>query len=153
MKTRSFTCRMSVAVVLVVLARPAAAQVTTGSILGTVKDAAGAEVPGAVVTITEQGKRTSNTYTTDAGGAYVAPFLIPGTYEWTYEPETTNYSGAYPYGWCLDHGAGPCAQFFGGQTSASPYALMWQWSGDGGATNGIGGFNGDLDMIDAIRQS
>ena len=78
---------------------------------------------------------------------------IPHTYEWTYEPETTNYSGAYPYGWCLDHGAGPCAQFFGGQTSASPYALMWQWSGGGGATNGIGGFNGDLDTIDAIRQN
>jgi hypothetical protein len=79
--------------------------------------------------------------------------LIPHTYEWTYEPETTNYSGAYQYGWCLDHGAGPCAQFFGGQTSASPYALMWQWSGGGGATNGIGGFNGDLDTIDAIRQN
>ena len=63
--------------------------------------------------------------------------LIPHTYEWTYEPETTNYSGAYPYGWCLDHGAGPCAQFFGGQTSASPYGLMWQWSGGGGVTNGI----------------
>jgi hypothetical protein len=77
--------------------------------------------------------------------------LIPNTYEWTYEPETTNYSGAYPYGWCLDHGAGPCAQFFGGQTSASPTALMWQWSGGGGVTNGIGGFNGDLDTIDAIR--
>jgi MFS family permease len=71
----------------------------------------------------------------------------------TYEPETTNYSGAYPYGWCLDHGAGPCAQFSGGQTSASPYALMWQWSGGGGITNGIGGFNGDLDTIDAIRQN
>jgi hypothetical protein len=79
--------------------------------------------------------------------------LIPDTYEWTYEPETTNYSGAYPYGWCLDHGAGPCAQSFGGQTSASPYALMWQWSGGGGATNGIGGFNGDLDTIDATRLS
>jgi hypothetical protein len=26
-----------------------------------------------------------------------------------------------------------------------------QWSGGGGATNGIGGFNGDLDTIDAIR--
>jgi hypothetical protein len=76
---------------------------------------------------------------------------IPDTYEWTYEPETTQYSSAYPYGWCLDHGAGPCAQFFGGQTSASRYALMWQWSGGGGATNGIGGFNGDLDTIDAIR--
>jgi hypothetical protein len=78
--------------------------------------------------------------------------LIPHTYEWTYEPETTSYAGAYPYGWCLDHGAGPCAQFFGGQTSASPYALMWQWSGGGGATNGIGGFNGDLDTIDSSRQ-
>ena len=77
--------------------------------------------------------------------------LIPRTYEWTYEPETTNYSGAYPSGWCLDHGSGPCAQFFGGQTSSSPYALMWQWSGGGGAVNGIDGFNGDLDTIDAGR--
>ena len=77
--------------------------------------------------------------------------LIPNTYEWTYEPETTNYSHAYPYGFCLDHGAGPCAQFFGGQTSSSRYALMWQWSGGGGVTNGIGGFNGDLDTIDAGR--
>jgi hypothetical protein len=77
--------------------------------------------------------------------------LIPHTYEWTYEPETTNYTGDYPYGWCLDHGSGPCAQFFGGQSSSSPYALLWQWSGGGGALNGIDGFNGDLDTIDAIR--
>ncbi len=76
---------------------------------------------------------------------------IPNTYEWTYEPETTNYTGAYPYGWCLNHGSGPCAQFFGGQTSSSPYALMWQWSGGGGVTNGIDGFNGDLDTIDSSR--
>ena len=40
---------------------------------------------------------------------------------------------------------------FGGETSASPYALMWQWSGGGGAVNGIGGFNGDLDTIDTVR--
>ena len=77
--------------------------------------------------------------------------LIPNTYEWTYEPETTNYTGASPYGWCLNHGSGPCAQFFGGQTSASSHALMWQWSGGGGVTNGIGGFNGDLDQIDSSR--
>jgi hypothetical protein len=76
---------------------------------------------------------------------------IPNTYEWTYEPETTNYKGAYPYGWCLNHGSGPCAQFFGGQTNASSHALMWQWSGGGGQTNGIGGFNGDLDQIDSSR--
>jgi hypothetical protein len=30
---------------------------------------------------------------------------------------------------------------------------MWQWSGGGGATNGIGGFNGDLDTIDSSRQN
>ena len=77
--------------------------------------------------------------------------LIPNTYEWTYEPETTNYTGAYPHGWCLKHGSGPCAQFFGGQTNASSHALMWQWSGGGGQTNGIGGFNGDLDQIDSAR--
>ena len=29
---------------------------------------------------------------------------------------------------------------------------MWQWSGGGGATNGIDGFNGDLDTIDSTRQ-
>jgi hypothetical protein len=73
------------------------------------------------------------------------------TYEWTYEPESTDYQAAYPYGWCLDRGAGPCAQFFGGQTSSSSYAVMWQWSGGGGAVNGIGGFNGDLDTIDVAR--
>jgi hypothetical protein len=76
---------------------------------------------------------------------------IPNTYEWTYEPETTNYTGAAPSGWCLNHGSGPCAQFFGGQTSSSSHAVMWQWSGGGGVTNGIGGFNGDLDQIDSSR--
>jgi hypothetical protein len=77
--------------------------------------------------------------------------LIPNTYEWTYQPETTNYKGAYPHGWCLDHGTGACAEFFGGQTYNSRYALMWQWSGGGGVINGIGGFNGDLDQIDGAR--
>jgi hypothetical protein len=59
-----------------------------------------------------------------ANGGGISDAQIPDTYEWTYEPETTQYSSAYPYGWCLDHGVGPCAQFFGGQTSASRYALM-----------------------------
>jgi hypothetical protein len=30
---------------------------------------------------------------------------------------------------------------------------LWRWSGGGGVTNGIGGLNGDLDTIDAIRQN
>ena len=69
---------------------------------------------------------------------------ITSTYEWTYEPETTNFGNA-PYGWCLKSGG--CAQFFGGQTSASRYALMWQWSGGGGVSNGVG----DFDQIDSAR--
>ncbi|SRR6266851_2356336 len=80
-----------------------------------------------------------------------SPGYIPHTDEWTYEPETTNYSGNAPFGWCLKSGG--CAQFFGGVSNSSSNALMWQWSGGGGALNGIDGFNGDLDQIDAIRQN
>ena len=51
-----------------------------------------------------------------------------------------------PVGWCLKSGGG-CAKFFGGVTSGSPHALMWQWSGGGGVRNAIG----DFDQIDAAR--
>jgi len=71
---------------------------------------------------------------------------IPNTYEWTYVPATAKLSNA-PSGWCLKSGG--CAQFFGGQTSSSKYALMWQWSGGGGIRNGVG----DFDQIDANRQA
>jgi hypothetical protein len=70
---------------------------------------------------------------------------IPNTYEWTYEAETSRVSAA-PDGWCL-RGTSGCAQFFGGQTSSSKYALMWQWSGGGGVSNGFG----DFDQIDVSR--
>lgn len=71
--------------------------------------------------------------------------LIPNTYEWTYEAFTSSLTH-HPYGWCLS-GTSICARFFGGQTSASRYALMWQWSGGGGSRNGYG----DFDQIDAAR--
>ena len=71
--------------------------------------------------------------------------LIPNTYEWTYLGETANLSHKAS-GWCLI-GTSTCAQFFGGQTSASKYALMWQWSGGGGVSNG----HGDFDQIDVAR--
>ena len=70
---------------------------------------------------------------------------IPNTYEWTYEPETSHLSPGAA-GWCL-HTVTACAQFFGGQTSASKYALMWQWSGGGGVRNGYG----DFDQISIAR--
>ena len=71
--------------------------------------------------------------------------LIPNTYEWTYESFTSSLAH-HPAGWCLA-GTSTCARFFGGQTSASKYALMWQWSGGGGSYNGVG----DFDQIDANR--
>ena len=73
---------------------------------------------------------------------------IPNTYEWTYLPETktVDYS-TQPTAWCL-HASKTCAQFFGGQSSSSKYALMWQWSGGGGITNKWGF---DFDQIDTAR--
>jgi uncharacterized surface anchored protein len=56
------------------------AQVTTGSILGTVRDASGAVVPGATVTITDTGKGTTTAKQTDTEGNYSVPYLLPGTY-------------------------------------------------------------------------
>jgi hypothetical protein len=55
-------------------------QVTTGSILGTVHDAAGAVVPGATITIVDTGKGSTSTRVTDADGEYAVQFLLPGTY-------------------------------------------------------------------------
>jgi hypothetical protein len=69
---------------------------------------------------------------------------IPATYEWTSEPQTAQLSYA-PHGWCLKSGG--CAQFFGGQTYKSKYAVMWQWSGGGEPGNGVG----DLDQIDRAK--
>ena len=70
---------------------------------------------------------------------------ITNTYEWTYESFTSSLAHR-PVGWCLS-GTSVCARFFGGQTSGSKYALMWQWSGGGGSRNGFG----DFDQIDSNR--
>src|SRR5262245_64831302 len=56
------------------------AQVTTGSILGTVRDNSGAAVKGARVTVTDVARSAATNYTTDEEGNYNAPFLIPGAY-------------------------------------------------------------------------
>ena len=58
----------------------ASAQVTTGSILGTIHDSTGAVVAGATVTVTDTGKGTTSANQTDTDGTYSVPFLNPGTY-------------------------------------------------------------------------
>jgi hypothetical protein len=70
---------------------------------------------------------------------------VPSTYEWTYAAATSSLARR-PAGWCLA-GTASCARFFGGMTSGSRYALMWQWSGGGGTANGYG----DFDQIDGSR--
>ena len=67
---------------------------------------------------------------------------IPGTYEWTYTNGTSRLSKP-PVKWCI-LGTTTCARFFGGVSRSSKQAVMWQWSGGGGITNGIG----DFDQID-----
>ena len=62
-------------------------QVTTGTILGSVRDPTGAAMAGAKVTITDIAKGTATQYETDQAGNYNAPFLIPGTYSVTVEKE------------------------------------------------------------------
>jgi hypothetical protein len=108
-----------------------------------------AEVNGYAAYLTSHSK--------DKAGVYSAPAIwasifgtgtaskIPNTYEWTYVGLTSSLAH-HPSGWCLS-GTKTCAQFFGGVTSASKYAVMWQWSGGGGTFNGIG----DFDQIDGSR--
>jgi hypothetical protein len=70
---------------------------------------------------------------------------LPNTYEWTYTNDSASLSH-HPSHWCLA-GTKTCAEFFGGMSSKSKYAVMWQWSGGGGTYNGYG----DFDQIDASR--
>jgi hypothetical protein len=82
--TMSFKKTPALAAVFVALfsfCAAAIAQVTTGSILGTVRDASGAVVPGATVTVTDTGKGTTSTKQTDTEGNYSVPYLLPGTYD------------------------------------------------------------------------
>jgi len=81
----------------------------------------------------------------DIFGTGTASSTLTNTYEWTYAADTSNLAHR-PSAWCLS-GTSTCAQFFGGMTSASAYALMWQWTGGGGTYNGYG----DFDQIDVKR--
>ena len=59
----------------------AAAQAVYGSIGGVVKDASGAAMPGATVTVTSVERKTVDTVVTNESGFYVKDRLLPGLYE------------------------------------------------------------------------
>src|SRR5687768_5051801 len=59
---------------------PATAQVTTGTIFGTVRDSSGGLVPGAEVTATNLGTQVARTATTDGEGRFNFELLPIGAY-------------------------------------------------------------------------
>jgi len=68
-------------IALVVSAMPAAAQITTGTVVGNVKDSTGGVVPGATVVLISEARGTKSVpAVTNATGDYVFPNLTPDTY-------------------------------------------------------------------------
>jgi Carboxypeptidase regulatory-like domain/TonB-dependent Receptor Plug Domain/TonB dependent receptor len=71
----------AVVIALVIASVPATAQVDTGTILGTVKDAAGAVVPRVKVVLTNKGTGVAHTAETGEDGRYIFTPLKIGTYQ------------------------------------------------------------------------
>jgi hypothetical protein len=61
-------------------ALPASAQLTTGTITGSIKDSQGAVIPGALVALISESRGLKQESTSDANGAFVFPNLSPETY-------------------------------------------------------------------------
>ena len=77
--TRSVVCACLVA--LLFSALPATAQITTGTILGNVKDSTGGVVPGATVVLVSESRGTKSVpAVTSATGDYVFPNVTADTY-------------------------------------------------------------------------
>jgi outer membrane receptor protein involved in Fe transport len=66
---------------ILLLAVPAASQILYGSIVGVVKDAQGAFVPGATVTIVSKETNLTRDTVTNADGAYSLLNVLPGQYD------------------------------------------------------------------------
>src|SRR3954469_12974279 len=63
------------------VATPASAQITTGNVAGTVKDAQGGVVPGATVVLVSESKGTKSApAVTSESGDYIFPNVTPDTY-------------------------------------------------------------------------
>jgi Carboxypeptidase regulatory-like domain len=72
---------LAAAVCALAIAVPAAAQITTGTLSGAVKDGQGAVVPGATVTLVHAARGTTTAETTtNVQGNFVIPSIAPGTY-------------------------------------------------------------------------
>ncbi len=85
-RSRFAVLALSFLVLLLALGAPSLpAQISTGSILGTVTDPSGAVVPDATVTVTSVSTGASRTIKTTESGSYSASALLPRAYLLTYE--------------------------------------------------------------------
>jgi hypothetical protein len=78
--TRAWLVISLLALTGLVMAAPAAAQAVRGTLLGTITDTSGAAVPGATVTITDQGTNIVTSSVTNESGFYTFPNLKDGVY-------------------------------------------------------------------------
>ena len=87
MSKKTWSSILSALVVVLCLSGYVVGQEIAGSIVGTVKDAAGAFVPGATVTITDPSKANQvvRTVTTNENGEFSAPNVAVSTYDITVE--------------------------------------------------------------------
>src|SRR5713226_5719278 len=80
----SVLCRAFVTILAIAAmfgaSHPASAQILYGSLVGNVTDPNGGVVPGAAITVTDQGTGIAKTTTTNPTGAYQFIDLQPGTY-------------------------------------------------------------------------
>src|SRR5438105_4692443 len=79
MAHRSFYLSCTICVLLSV--RPLAAQTRTAMLEATVRDASGAVMPGATVTVVDSSTNQARTFSTDSQGFFRAPELPVGTYD------------------------------------------------------------------------
>lgn len=63
------------------VAHRACSQVVGATLTGTVKDASGAAIPSAQISITDVATGVARTFSADNAGFYTAPNLLPGTYD------------------------------------------------------------------------
>ncbi|HLM61138.1 MAG TPA: TonB-dependent receptor, partial [Pyrinomonadaceae bacterium] len=80
MSLRPITTVFATVAFLLALAFNAAGQGTSSRVTGTVTDVSGAAVPGAVITLTNEGTRQSLTTQTSESGAYSFDLIAVGTY-------------------------------------------------------------------------
>lgn len=78
MQSRTFACS---AILCLLTAASGWSQEARGTIVGKISDPSGAVIPGAQVIVTNVAMGTKATLSTNADGMYLAPLLIPGTYQ------------------------------------------------------------------------